>query len=67
MASWALLSPERPGNVRAAQTVEVIAMGVRCIDGLRVAVVQSNPIRESVGLSDCQHCVHRHRVVLAED
>ena len=41
--------------------------GVRYIDGLQVAVVQSDPIRESLGLSHCPHCVHQHRVVLAED
>jgi hypothetical protein len=42
-------------------------MGVRYIDGLQVAVVQSNPIRESLGLSHRHHCVYQHRVVLAED
>src|SRR5208282_5675331 len=42
-------------------------MGVRYIDGLQVAVVQSNPIRESLGLSHRRHCVYQHRVVLAED
>src|ERR1700683_246862 len=50
-----------------AQTIEVVEMGVRYIDGLQVAVVQSDPIRESLGLSHCPHCVHQHRVVLAED
>ena len=50
-----------------AQTVEVVEMGVRYIDGLQVAVVQSNPIRESLGLSHRPHRVHQHRVVLAED
>ena len=50
-----------------AQAVEVIEMGVSYIDGLQVAVVQSDPIRESLGLSHCPHCVHQHRVVLAED
>src|SRR5208282_5183521 len=50
-----------------AQTVEVVEMGVRYIDSFQVAVVQSNPIRESLGLSHCPHCVHQHRVVLAED
>jgi hypothetical protein len=50
-----------------AQTVEVVEMGVRYIDGLQVAVVQSNPIRESLGLSHRRHCVYQHRVVLAED
>jgi hypothetical protein len=28
---------------------------VRYIDGLQVAVVQSDPIRESLGLSHCPH------------
>jgi hypothetical protein len=32
-----------------------------------VAVVQSDPIRESFGLSHGPYCVHQHRVVLAED
>src|SRR5579872_3492419 len=50
-----------------AQTVEVVEMGVCYIDGLQVAVVQSDPIRESLGLSHWPHCVHQHRVVLAED
>ena len=42
-------------------------MGVRYIDGFQVAVVQSNPIRESLGLSHRPHRVHQHRIVLAED
>jgi hypothetical protein len=42
-------------------------MGVRYIDGLQVAIVQSNPIRESLGLSHRRHCVYQHRIVLAED
>ena len=50
-----------------AQTVEVVEMGVRYIDGLQVAIVQCDPIRESLGLSHCPHCVHQYRVVLAED
>jgi hypothetical protein len=50
-----------------AQTVEVVEMAVRYIDGLQVAVVQRNPIRESLGLSHRRHCVYQHRVVLAED
>ena len=50
-----------------AQTVEVVEMRMRYIDGLQVAVVQSNPIRESLGLSHCPHRVHQHRVVLAKD
>ncbi len=50
-----------------AQTVEVVEMGVSYIDGLQVAIVQSDPIRESLGLSHCPHCVHQHRVVLGED
>ena len=50
-----------------AQTVEVVEMGVRYIDGLQVAVVQSHPIREGLGLSHRRHRVYEHRVVLAED
>jgi hypothetical protein len=41
-----------------AQTVEVVEMGVRYLDGLQVAVVQSDPICERLGLSHCPHCVH---------
>src|SRR6202451_470406 len=41
-----------------AQTVEVVEMAVRYIDGLQVAVVQRNPIRESLGLSHRRHCVY---------
>ena len=50
-----------------AETVEVVEMAVRDIDGLQVAVMQRNPIRESLGLSHRGHCVYQHRVVLAED
>ena len=50
-----------------AQTVEMVEVGVRYIDGLQVAVVQSDPIGKGLGLSHCPHCVHQHRVVLAED
>src|SRR5579859_2224355 len=50
-----------------AQTIEVVEVAVRYIDGLQVAVVQSNPIRESLGLSHRHHCVYQHRVELAED
>ena len=49
------------------QTVEVVEMGVRYVDGLQVAIVESDPIRESLGLRHCPHCVHQHRVVFAED
>ncbi len=42
-------------------------MRMRYIDGLQVAVVQRNPIRESLGLSHRRHGVHQYRVVLAED
>ncbi len=49
------------------QTVEVVEMGVRDRDGLQVAVMQSNPTRQSLGLSHRRHRVHLHRVVLAED
>jgi hypothetical protein len=42
-------------------------MAVRYIDGLQVAIVQCNPIRESLRLSHCPHCVHQYGVVLAED
>ena len=49
------------------QTEEVVEMGVRYVDGLQVAVVQSNPIGESLGFSHRRHCVYQHRVVLAED
>src|SRR3984885_7624836 len=42
-------------------------MAVRYIDGLEVAVVQSNPIGQSLGLSHRRHCVYQHRVMLAED
>src|ERR1700727_1619518 len=42
-----------------AQTVEVVEMGVRYIDGFQVAVVQTAPIRESLGLSHRSHCVHQ--------
>src|SRR5579872_1593910 len=50
-----------------AQTVEVVEMGMRYINGLQVAIVQSDPMRESLGLSHRRHCVDQHRVVLAED
>src|ERR1700679_2239705 len=50
-----------------AQAIEVVKMSVGYIDGLKVAVVQSDPICESLGLSHRPHCVHQHRVVLAED
>jgi hypothetical protein len=33
----------------------------------RVAVMQRNPVRERLGLSDRGHGVHQYRVVLAED
>ena len=36
-----------------AQTVEVVEMSVRYLDGLQVAVVESDPISESLGLSLC--------------
>ena len=40
-----LLSPDARETVEQdAQTVEVVEMGVRYIDGLQVAVVQSNPV-----------------------
>ena len=42
-------------------------MGVRYIDGIEVAIVRSHPIRKRPGLSHRPHCVHQHRVVLAED
>src|SRR6202161_4541587 len=50
-----------------AQAVEVVEVGVRYIDGLQVAVVKSNPIREGLGLSNRRHCVYQHRVILAKD
>ena len=31
------------------------------------AIVQSDPMRESLGLSHRRHCVDQHRLVLAED
>ena len=71
MPSTALGRCDRPSAWKTveqnAQTVEVVEVGVRYIDRLQVAVVQSNPIRESLGLSHRPHCVDQHRVVLAED
>ncbi len=42
-------------------------MRMRYIDGLQVAVMQRNPIRERLGLSHRRHGVHQYCVVLAED
>src|ERR1700684_3578863 len=39
-----------------AQTIEVVEMGVRYIDGLQVAVVQRNPIPERLRFSHSRHC-----------
>jgi hypothetical protein len=50
-----------------AQAEEVVEMGVRDVDGLQVAIVQSNPIRQGLGLSHRRHCVYQHRIVLTED
>jgi hypothetical protein len=49
------------------QTIEMVEMGMRYIDGLKVAVMQSDSIRQSIGLSDGQHRVYQHRVVLAKN
>ena len=50
-----------------AQTVEVVGMPVRYINDPQVAVMQRNPIRESLGLSHRSQCVYQYRVVLTED
>ena len=41
-------------------------MPMRYIDDPQVAVMQRNPIRESLGFSHCSQCVHQYRVVLTE-
>jgi len=57
-----------PGNGRAECSDRRSGRnGVRYIDGLQVAVVQSDPSRERLGLSHRPHRVHQHRIVLAED
>src|ERR1700733_1652227 len=61
--AWCLESPSyRPSGRETveqnAETVKVVEMGVRYIDSLQVAVVQSDPIREGLGLSHCPHGVH---------
>ena len=42
-------------------------MPVRYIDGLQVAVMERNPVRESLGLSHRGQCLYQYRVVLTED
>ena len=42
-------------------------MPVRYIDGLQVAVMERNPVRESLGLSHRGQCLYQYRVVLTEN
>jgi hypothetical protein len=50
-----------------AETEEVVEMPVGYIDGLQVAVMERNPIRESLGFSHRGQCFYHYRVVITED